>query len=795
MLKIDLNGIWKLRGNGFECSGKIPGSVYSFLISNHLMEDPFYRDNAMAALELLEHDYEFSRSFIFNKSEEQHPVKLHCDGLDTLCTIKINGIFVANTDNMHRTYEFDISDMLLDGNNEISIVCSSPNKFVADKEKKFHIPAPKDALAGFSHLRKAHCMMGWDWGPRLPDAGIWRGIYLVVENSSRITDVNVLQSHENGKVFLTPLVSQSKDADISISVLTPDNEKFFIAPNATTEILNPQLWWPNGLGKQPLYTVSVSLIEKGKVVDSTTKRIGLRTVKLIREKDKFGESFCHEVNGVRFFAMGGNFIPQDNIISRINIEQTRKLLENCKNCNFNTVRVWGGGYYPDDYFYDICDELGLIVFQDLMFACAMVPLDGNMLQSIACEVTDNLKRIRHHACLAIISGNNEIEAGLKTINNQSLKQWYIDLFEDAIPEIYAQICPEIPYISSSPTTCGHFIEPGDENYGDSHFWQVWHDNKPFTEYKKHYFRYLSEFGFESFPSEKTIEAFTVESDRNAFGRIMEMHQRCNDGNKKILMYLSDTFCYPANFAKLIYASQLLQAEAIKYGTEHLRRNRGRCMGALYWQINDIWPTVSWSSIDYYGRYKALQYFAKRFFSPALLSCDIMTQNDDKSFAEDCCKTSVRLCVTNDSVNTIKGNVIWSLRSADGTILRCAKKEIKVSPLSCMDLERIDLFEIDVFNSYISFELRVNNEILSGGTALFVPPKHFEFKNPELSYEIKDNKITVFADCFAKCIEIYSPDSDFILSDNFFDMNGGCKTVDIVEGRPKTIKLRSVYDIK
>ena len=806
MQMYSLNGKWQMQGAGFDCEGTVPGSVYSFLLDNKLMNDPFYRDNERDALKLMENDFHFSKKFDFDKPD--FPVLLHCDGLDTLCNIYVNGKYIAHTDNMHRTYEFDVTEALVDGENEIKITCLSPNKFVSEMNEKDPVYGCADALKGHPHIRKASCMMGWDWGPMLPDAGIWKDIYLLTVNSDRIDEVHITQRHVNGKVLVTPTVkTQNGNADIVIKVTAPCGCEFTLPANIESEIENAKLWWPNGFGEQNLYTFNIELIENGQVVDCDNKRIGLRELKLIREKDQWGESFCHEINGIRFFAMGADYIPEDNIFSRYSKERTYNLIKQCHDCNFNAIRVWGGGIYPHDYFFDACDEYGIVVFNDLMFACMTVPTYKSIHDNIAIEIRENLTRIRHHASLVIISGNNEIEEGVAfwwrgAQNENEIKANYLKLFEKMIPRIVEDVCPYIPYVPSSPSSFGGLIDPRNENYGDCHYWEVWHGNKPFTEYRNHFFRYLSEFGFESFPCEKTVNTFTLPEDRNIFSRIMEMHQRCKGANKKILTYLADTFKYPTEFGTMLYASQLLQAEAIRYGVEHLRRNRNdnRCMGALYWQLNDIWPVASWASIDYFGRYKALQYVAKRFFAPIMISCAeigetatrpfVVMQPDFYDYS-----TQAKLSVTNETTNEVKGTVNWALRSADSKILQSGSQEVTIPALSSVWLDNMDFNKTDVVNNYLSFEYVIDGVLVSEGTVLFTVPKHYNFINPNLRYEINGDEITIFADAYAKYVEIDSPDSDFILSDNYFDMNAGSKTVKIIEGKPKTIKLRSVYDIR
>ena len=803
MRKIELNGTWKMTGGGYTCEGTVPGSVYSFLLEKELIPDPYYRANELQLLPIMENDFEFSRTFSYAAADA--PVRLVCEGLDTLCDLYLNGKHVAHTENMHRRWEFDVTDMLVSGENMLMLRFASPNKYVREMYAADPIPGNDDTLKGHAHLRKAGYMMGWDWGPRLSDAGIWKDIYLLVENSARIEQLRVLQRHADGRVYITPVVRCScDDAKVRVTVTDPDGKCFEIPAGVETEITEPALWWPRGLGAQPLYTVTAELYEDGQRVDGKSVRIGLRTLELIREKDTYGESFCHACNGVRFFAMGADYIPEDCILARITEERTRKLLKTCADSNFNAIRVWGGGFYPHDFFFDICDELGLVVFFDLMFACQAIPDREDYLQSVAVEVRENLQRLRHHPSIAIISGNNEMEEAVAywwdAEGRIERQKTYLRLFERMIPQIHAEVCPDIPYVPSSPSSGGSFVDVRNENVGDYHYWNIWHGNEPFTGYRKHFFRYLSEFGFESFPCEKTVEAFTLPEDRNIFNRVFEMHQRCKGANGKILNYLSRTFLYPTEFGTLLYASQLLQAEAMRYAVEHLRRHRGRCMGALYWQLNDVWPVASWSSIDYFGRQKALQYAAKRFYAPVMISCEetgetttrpyVVLQQDFFDYS-----TEARLSVTNETMEEVRGTVCWQLRNADAVCIQCGEEEVTVPALSSVWLENMDFCKTDVEHNYLSYALTRNGETVSEGTVLFTVPKHFAFKDPHLRYEIRGDEITVYADAYAKYVEIDSPDSDFVLSDNYFDMNAGEKTVRILEGAPKTVRLRSVWDIR
>ncbi|WMJ88922.1 beta-mannosidase [Anaerocolumna sp. MB42-C2] len=802
MERILLNGIWQLvTSEGELYQGNIPGSVYAILLENQVMEDPYYRDNELNALKLMEKNYEFKRSFSAAQILNSPKVLLHCDGLDTLCTIYINDILIGTANNFHRTWEYDVTKALKEEDNTITVKIASPTKFIKEEDEKYHVGGSYHAMLGFPHLRKPHCMFGWDWGPRLPDAGIWKDIYLIGLNSSRIENVIINQEHQDGLVKVKTKVEQSGNAKIRIEIKTPDgkilqgvNEEFVTIPDA-------KLWWPNGLGDQPLYEVTVILEENGKVVDSSKKRIGLRTMTILREKDEWGESFAHSVNGLSFFAMGADYIPEDNIFSRITPERTRRLLKQCVDANFNAIRVWGGGAYPSDEFFDICDELGLVVWMDFMFACANYKLDFDFEDNITAEIRDNVRRIRHHASLGLWCGNNEMEMFAQTMQYDGTdvtKAHYIRMYEHIIPHILKEEDPVTFYWPASPSSGGSFDVPNDPNRGDVHYWEVWHGNVPFSEYRKYYFRYASEFGFQSFPSMKTIETFTLEEDRNIFSRVMEMHQRNEGANGKIMNYLSKTFLYPNDFETLIYASQLLQAEAIKYGVEHWRRNRGRCMGAIYWQLNDIWPVASWASIDYYGRWKALHYYAKRFFAPVMISCHEVCETTTRLavVTEPGPNISTaRLSVTNETKSDMEGIVHWSLRDARSNVLQSGEVNLIVPSFESVWLEEQDFSDTDYLDNHYTYDYEVDGKIISQGTVLFTAPKHYHFVDPELTYTIEGNKIAVEAKAYAKCVEIVSDDCDLILSDNYFDMEAGMVTVDIIEGQPKTLKLKSVIDIR
>ena len=819
---------------------KVPGSVYNDLLLNKKMDDPFWRDNEDAAFALLENDFEYTCEFpVSQKLLDMDAVLLRCEGLDTLAEISINGRAVAKADNMHRMWEFDVKEFLKKEKNELRIIFRSPVNFAGEAYKKIRTDGSEDCLNGFPQLRKAHCMFGWDWGPRLPDAGIWRDIKLIGIRSARLDNVYITQKHKKDAVDLDLYIqvearfSPGKDfrgLSWKVTITDPKGKarEYDDSPGRIT-IEKPELWWPNGFGSQPLYKVKVVLLSpKGAELDVWERRIGLRTMTMHIQKDKWGESFAHEVNGVKIFAMGADYIPEDNILSRVNPQRTRKLLEQCKAANFNAIRVWGGGYYPDDFFYDACDELGLIVWQDFMFACAVYELSEDFEENIRQELEDNIIRIRHHACLGLWCGNNEMEMfvdQMHWVSTLKQKADYIKMYEYIFPQILKELDPETFYWPASPSSGGSFDAPNDPNRGDVHYWDVWHGNKPFSDYRNYYFRYASEFGFQSFPALKTVETFTLPEDRNIFSYVMERHQRNNAANGKIMNYMYQTFLYPNSFDTVLYASQLLQAEAIRYGVEHFRRNRGRCMGAIYWQLNDIWPVASWASIDYFGRWKALHYYAKRFFAPLMISCQeegLLTQNPNANHQPEikaAIEKSFRLSVANETMAGRKFVVQWEIRDRYAKVLREKSVPVTVPALSSVWLDKAEVPDIALNDEYLSYRLidpadrnsadkkagvisterisakSISAESISEGTVIFSLPKFFHWADPKLTYTVQGDTITVKAAAYAKSVEIRNRNEDLVLSDNYFDMNAGEKKIKILSGKASALRLRSVWDIK
>lgn len=782
-----LNGTWQLSAGHRSLESvdmQIPGTVLSGLLAAGKIKDPFYRTNEDATRALFWKDYVFTRTFDVDEEllAQQHIV-LVCEGLDTLAEISINGTFLAKTDNMHRTWKFQAKKLLHPGKNEIQIVFRSVLRFIEDYPYEAHKKInyiPCGSMKGNQLLRKAHSIFGWDWGPQTIDAGIFRDIYLQGYSHARIEDIRIHQQHaKNVSVQTSITLSESVPGQKLCVELSEDGadkplQTKLCKTNADGVaavdfvIENPKLWWPNDYGDQPLYIVRTTLLdEDGTSLESITRRIGLRTLTISQEKDEWGNEFAFCVNGVKIFTRGGNYIPDDCLYTRITEKKLDYILESCRRAHFNCVRVWGGGYYPSDAFYDLCDEKGLIVWQDLMYACNVYDVTDAFAENCRQETYDNVRRLRHHASLGLWCGNNEIESawdhwGDFQKETPYLRADYIRLFEEVLPKAVQEADGETFYWHSSPSSGGCFDNPDDANRGDTHYWDVWHGQKPFTDYRKYFFRFCSEFGFQSFPCAKTVNSFTLEDDRNIFSRVMESHQKNDAANGKMLYYLSENLRYPKDLTHLLYASQVLQGMAIKYGVDHWRRNRGRCMGTLYWQINDDWPAPSWSSIDYFGRWKALHYMAQKFYAPHAVS---MTLEDHRC----------HVYFSNESFETTEYSLTLSIRDLSGNVLETYETKGNSPAFSAIETAVVDIcsWEDQKDDVFLEAVIHTKDQKVLKDVETLVPYKYLNLKNPVISTEAEETNdafiLHISSDCFAPFVALDFDDADVIFSDNFFHL--------------------------
>ncbi len=820
----------------------VPGTVLSGLLEAGKMEDPYYRENEYAARELLTKDYVFETDFSVSDEvlNKKHCV-LVCEGLDTLADVYVNEKLIGKSDNMHRTWRFDCKDAL-QKENHLRIYFHSALTYIREHEatpgKEITFEAT-GVILGNQYIRKAHSMFGWDWGAQLPDIGIWRDLYLECYDAGRIEDVVIHQTHtwgerpQMGELSQAEYIQAIEQSDtVSLSITTvpetdalpegtsvtvcvsaPDGKpvETVLLPTkgesvqATIQIAQPRLWWCNGLGGQSLYSVQVSLTgADGAMLDSKTYSIGLRELTVSTKKDEWGNEFAFVINGISIFSMGADYIPEDCIYPWITKERIDALLRSSVKANYNTIRVWGGGYYPSDTFYDLCDHYGLIVWQDLMYACNVYDFTEEFEKSIRQETIDNVRRLRHHASLGLWCGNNELESawdhwGIAETHSPLLKGDYIKQFEYVLPKVTKAEDSDTLYWPSSPSSGGCFDNPDDHDRGDCHYWDVWHGMKPFSDYRKHYFRFCSEFGFQSFPERRTIDTFALPQDCNIFSPVMESHQKNGTANGKILSYISENFRYPKDFDSLIYVSQVLQGVAIKAGVDHWRANRGRCMGALYWQLNDNWPVASWSSIDYFGRWKALHYMAARFFAP---KAGYIYTEDTKAIISAANETleDQNLTVT-VRIRDVEFNVLF-----EETVETCVKAQS-----SCRVMERdfADVIGSKKRRVFVEAVYTWADGTTSTEAEVFVPYKHMELMQPQIEADVTEENgtiaISLSTDCFAPFVWLEIGE-DVIFSDNCFDLTSEeTKTVfiqkeDVLSGKVlraedvrRSLKIKSLRD--
>ncbi len=789
MLKIALNKNWRMKRPAekeYLPCGTLPVSVYQTLLDNEKMPNPYYGENEYICRDISRDDYDFKTTFQADRALlSRERVILRLEGVDTISDIYLNNIYIGSTDNMFRTYEFDVKEKLTVGDNKLKISIKSPIRYIEKEQDKRPVWGQDMTMAGYPHIRKAHCMFGWDWGPQLPDMGIWREIYLLGADCGRIDSIYAEQDFSEDYSALTITVSAKIEnfSDYSFSaeaeIITSDGRMLtgvMTAGKAVFKLANPELWYPRGYGEQPLNTLTVRLVKDGAIIDEITEFIGFRKLS-VRKNDEKG-TFCINCNGIDIFAMGANYIPLDQIFPYITKSRLHDFLQECVNANYNTLRIWGGGYYPEDEFLNECDRLGIILWQDFMFACSSYRLSEKLEATIKAEIKDNVKRMRNHPCIALWCGNNEVESmweGWGIPEDKEAQADYVKLFEQIIPEAIQKYDPQRFYWPSSPSSGGNqFGEEGvfrgssDNHRGDQHYWDIWHNFKPIEDFRKHLFPFCSEYGFESIPCMKTIRTFAEEKDLNICGPVMEAHQKCTAGNEKLLYYIAQMCRYPYSFDKLIYASQLVQSDCIRSNVEHMRRNRGKCMGSLYWQVNDSNPVISWSSLDYYGRPKALHFAARKFYAPVLLSC----LEEDTS--------AVILNVSNEKNEKFKGEIIWRLRNEIAEVLTEGKIDISVNSLSAKNAAALNfsdyfLTEQDKRTKYLEYSLWENGKNISCGTTIFVRPKTFCFAAPEIDVYIDEKYdrfvIRLTAKAFAKSVCLDLTNADCVFSDNWFDING------------------------
>ncbi len=811
-----LTGAWHFRQAGTQewLPATVPGGAHTDLLALGRIPDPFVGDNERRVQWVAEADWEYRHQFAVEPELLSQPhIWLVCDGLDTLATVSLNGRELGHTANMFRQFRWDAKPLLNAEGNALRITLESVVRHVAQKQAVRGLPGVPQAIPGGPHVRKAPCQFGWDWGPQLPPVGIWKDIRLEAFDSARLSDVHLRQGHVNGVVRLEArLTVQNWSPGLSarLHVTAPDGTAHTVNAGLASatgnslalEIKNPQLWWPNGWGDQPLYGVQVQVKRSGATLDEKTYQLGLRTIELRQEPDEWGRSFAFVINGRPLFAKGANWIPADSFPTRLTDGALEGLIRSAAQTHQNMLRVWGGGFYEDERFYDLCDRYGILVWQDFVFSCSVYPLDEpDFLENVRVEVVENVRRLRHRASLALWCGNNEME--MEWVDRkwdkpelQALKAAYNRFFHQTLPEWCAAEDPDHAYWPSSPSSGLPFEDPNGQRRGDAHYWDVWHGRRPFTAYRGQYPRFMSEFGFQALPPLDTIRTFAAEADWNMTSYIMEQHQKNASGNSLMVGQMLDTFRLPKDFESLVYVGMVLQAEGIRYGVEHWRRHTRRVSGTLYWQLNDCWPVASWSSLDYFGRWKALHYAARRFFAPLLLSIE-----DDPPWQS--------IYVSSDLIEEWQGSVHWALTTLDGKQLASGEKAARVKPLGVTAIDKLDFsgFVDDDTCRELVFvaELWQGDRRLAWQTAFFVPTKHLSLVEPRIkaNMTLKEGLLAVAlsAQSLARLVECSLTGADVIFSDNYFDLPAQ-KPVSVTAPLPAgwdlaraqaALKVRSVYN--
>ncbi len=813
-----LSGSWQVRqvGKPETYPAQVPGGAHTDLLAAGCIANPFVGDNELRVQWVAEQDWQFSRTFDVSKELlAEDRVYLVCDGLDTLGKVELNGKPVGSFKNMFVPYRWEVKNLLKESGNQIVFTFDSAVRYAREHEEQFALSGVQPwSIMGGPYVRKAPCHFGWDWGPMLPPVGIWKDLRVEGYSLACIEDVHLRQHVKDGKATISADVTVDRwdrtPIQVVMKVTAPDGKTWEQTAQVdgsrgkvAVEIANPQVWWPNGYGEQPLYSVAVSLRVGQRELDDRSYKLGLRAIELRQQPDEWGESFTFVVNGVPVFAKGADWIPADSFPTRISDEYIEGLIRSSAEAHMNMLRVWGGGFYEEERFYDLCDRYGILVWQDFVFACNRYPADAAFFDNVREEAVQNVRRLRHRASLALWCGNNEMEQGWadwgwNKPNDpavQRLKIGYDRMFHHLLPDIVAAEDPDRPYWPSSASSGIPFSDPNSQQRGDCHYWDVWHGRKPFTAYRTQYPRFMSEFGFQSLPPLETIKAYADEKDWNMTSYIMEHHQRSWKGNGLMIAQMTDTFRMPKDFPALVYLSMVLQAEGIRYGVEHWRRHKERVSGTLYWQLNDCWPVASWSSIDYFGRWKALHYLARRFYAPVLLSIEDHEEN-----------AQMDIWLTNDLADPWQGTVEWKLVTLSGDVLESGKQDAALKPQESKRLfsRAFDLKPDQKRNVVFVAELKQGGERIASTLATFAPSKFLELADPQLKAEVKQEGsqavYTITGRSLARFVELRLSGADVVFSDNYFDLPAG-STVQVHSPIPtgwsidqvrKALKVTSLY---
>jgi beta-mannosidase len=772
----------------------IPGTVHTDLFQNQLIPDPFFGANEKQLQWIENENWEYETYFSLTKSElKNQNIDVEFEGLDTYATVFLNGKVVLEANNMFRKWSISAKSHLKIGSNHLKVVFHSAVQKGKEEAKKISYTLPEKERV---FVRKAQYQFGWDWGPRFVTAGIWKNVQLKFWNSAKIESVKYNQKVLNETVA---------DLDFIFTIFTQKSGKYQIklgqklfpfelkkgqnVVKVPISIPNPILWWSNGLGVPHQYAFRFSLEQNQQKIDVRELKIGLRTIELIQEKDQIGTSFYFKLNGKPVFMKGANIVPPDSFLPRVSDSTYFSLVENAKKANMNMLRVWGGGVYFDDSFYEACDANGILVWQDFMFACSMYPGDDKFVENVKQEVIDNVNRLQNHPSIAIWCGNNENDEGWhnwgwqKQFNYSkadSTQIWndYKKVFHEMIPQTLDSLLPKEKnsYWSSSPSKGWGRKESLTQ--GDVHYWGVWWGKEPFEIYEKKVGRFVSEYGFQGMPNLQTLQKVIDKEDLNFTSEAFKNHQKHPTGFETINEYMERDYLVPKDFEEYVYISQLLQARGMKIAIEAHRRAKPYCMGTLFWQLNDCWPVTSWSSLDYYGNWKALQYLAKRSFEELLLS---VKEESNK----------YKVFLVNDSFEKQSGKLELELFSFDGKLLWKKSKDVSVEENSSTAIYEILKEDLKSFNIYQTVLKVKFNEVQS--QYFFVKPKDLQLQKPNIQIKIlNDVMIEISSDVLAKDVFL-SSENEVFFEDNYFDLLPNEKRIIKVSKVVKEIKVKSLFD--
>jgi beta-mannosidase len=785
---------WRFR----DCSGSawrpavVPGCVHTDLRRAGAIPDPRRGTNEAALQWIDERDWEYAAEFeVDERLLAEEVVDLVADGLDTIATVRLNGSEVARTENMFIGHRWDVKALLRRGLNTLSIRFDSATRYVRT-HRRSHTPRDiNDPVGRCTVIRKQQCQFGWDWGPRYVTAGIWRDIRIEAWSGNRLAGVEVSQAHAgDGSVTLTlsPELARPERRATCRWRLRTGSRSAQSGSGTSIAVRGPRLWWPSGQGGQPLYDLEVEVATpQGAVLGRWRRRLGLRTIALDRHKDAWGESFQFVVNGRAVFAKGANWIPAGTFVAGLRRRDYERDLRAAAAANMNMVRVWGGGIYESEDFYDICDELGLLVWQDFMFACTLYPGDAAFMESSRAEAEHQVRRLRHRACLALWCGNNEVWSinahELVDPAKRALRSNYERLFHRVLPGVVGRLGGAAPYWPSSPWRGDADVSHGaGESRGDSHYWDVWHGRHAVKEYEKWRFRFASEFGMQSYNSPATQAIFSHGRDRNILGASLETHQKNKGGNQVILDYVSRRYRFPRGQDALIYLSQLNQVFCVQTGVSHYRRLMPRCMGSLYWQLNDCWPVASWSSIEFTGRWRALHHAARRFYAPTVVSAHV--PGDEVFGINNYRRSTVRLVhihTCHDGPRPARAVVRWDLMHVDGRRIQGGRRRVVLRPMSSARQRTLDLAgPIAKFGRerlLLRIALDVAGRRVSEDTVFLTLPRFIDFPKARARIGLRLKapglaEASFTSPSFLHMFEFDFPGVRFTASDNFFELYPG-----------------------